>query len=169
MQNQKIGQKGGAAVEFAFVLPLLLIFVFGIIEFSILFYNKAMMTNASREGARAGIVFVTDPDPDNGVYWTWGDVKDVVNKKVADYCKNYLITFGAGGNDPNIAIKERLDDGTFIDLTDTEEPEAGDSLAIILSYHYDFLIFPTVLSVFFGGSTLVDGVPLSANTVMRME
>ena len=47
-QNQKIGQKGAAAVEFAIVMPLLVLLTFGIIEFSILFYNKAMVTNASR-------------------------------------------------------------------------------------------------------------------------
>ena len=34
--------------------------LFGIIEFGIILYDKAMITNASREGARAGIVF--DPD-----------------------------------------------------------------------------------------------------------
>ena len=49
-------QKGAAAVEFAIVLPLLLMLLFGIIEFSVILYDKAMITNASREGTRAGIV-----------------------------------------------------------------------------------------------------------------
>jgi Flp pilus assembly protein TadG len=49
-------QRGAAVVEFAFVLPLLLVILFGIIEFSFLLYDKAMLTNASREGARVGIV-----------------------------------------------------------------------------------------------------------------
>ena len=162
--NQLIGKKGVAAVEFAIVLPLLVLMVFGIIEFSILFYNKAMITNAGREGARVGIVFVTDPDPDSGVYWTWGDVKPVVIDKVNNYCENYLITFGAGGTDPNIEIKGRDDvTGTFFDLTDTDRPHAGDSLAIILRYHYDFLVLPNFIS------QLTGGLNLSAITVMRME
>ena len=50
-------QTGASAVEFAIILPLLVVFVFGIIEFGLIFYNKAMLTNASREAARAGIVF----------------------------------------------------------------------------------------------------------------
>jgi Flp pilus assembly protein TadG len=49
-------QKGVAAVEFALVLPLLVLLIFGIIEFSLLMFNKQVITNASREGARAGIV-----------------------------------------------------------------------------------------------------------------
>ena len=50
-------QRGAAAVEFAIIAPLLFTIIFGIIEFSLLFYDKAVITNASREGARFGIVF----------------------------------------------------------------------------------------------------------------
>jgi Flp pilus assembly protein TadG len=49
-------QQGVAAVEFALILFPLVLLVFGTIEFSTLLYDKAMITNASREGARAGIV-----------------------------------------------------------------------------------------------------------------
>lgn len=52
--------KGAAVVEFAVVLPILLLLVFGIIEFGFLLYNKAMLTNASREAARVGIVYTLD-------------------------------------------------------------------------------------------------------------
>jgi Flp pilus assembly protein TadG len=48
--------RGASAVEFAIILPILILLVFGIIEFSLALYDKAMITNASREGARAGIV-----------------------------------------------------------------------------------------------------------------
>jgi len=54
-QNYKIGQRGAATVEFAIILPLLVILVFGIIDVGLLLYNKQVITNASREGARAGI------------------------------------------------------------------------------------------------------------------
>jgi Flp pilus assembly protein TadG len=49
-------QRGAALVEFAIVLPLLLLLVFGIIEFGFLLYDQAVITNASREGARKGVV-----------------------------------------------------------------------------------------------------------------
>ena len=54
-------QTGASAVEFAIVLPILVLLVFGIIEFSVALYDKAMITNASREGARAAIVFRVPP------------------------------------------------------------------------------------------------------------
>jgi len=49
-------ERGASAVEFALLLPLLMLIVFGIIEFGIGLYRQAVLTNASREGARSGIV-----------------------------------------------------------------------------------------------------------------
>jgi hypothetical protein len=48
-------QEGAVIVELAIVLPLLLLIAFGIIEFGVLLYNKQVVTNASREVARAAI------------------------------------------------------------------------------------------------------------------
>lgn len=50
-------QKGVAAVEFAIVAPLLFLLIFGIISYGIMLYNQALITNSTRTGARAGIVF----------------------------------------------------------------------------------------------------------------
>src|SRR5260370_15552285 len=55
-------QKGVAAVEFALVAPILLLIVFGIIELGIGMYDKAVGTNAAREGARPGIL-LQSPKP----------------------------------------------------------------------------------------------------------
>ena len=43
--------KGQSLVEFALILPLLLVLVFGAIDFGRLFYTKTVLTNAAREGA----------------------------------------------------------------------------------------------------------------------
>ena len=143
--NQNIGQKGAAAVEFAIILPLLVTLVFGIIEFSTLFYNKAMITNASREGARAGIVFANPRMSDEGI-----------RTVVKTYCSNNLITFGDGAGAP-------LDDDD-IDISPPEgSRNAGDSLSVTVRYHYDFLVLPNFIS------SLLGGLNLSAVTVMRME
>lgn len=49
-------ERGGAAVEFAILLPLFIMFVWGAIEFGLAYYTQEVLTNATREGARAGIV-----------------------------------------------------------------------------------------------------------------
>lgn len=49
-------QRGQALVEMAFVLPLLLILVLGIIEFGIGFYFKNTAINISRDAARYAVV-----------------------------------------------------------------------------------------------------------------
>jgi hypothetical protein len=58
MQKKSIlfNQKGTTAVELAIVLSLLLTLIFGIIEFSLFMFNRQVITNAAREGARAGII-----------------------------------------------------------------------------------------------------------------
>lgn len=54
MRNTK--DEGGASlVEFALVLPILLVIVFGLIEFGRLVAVTTQVTTASREGARFGI------------------------------------------------------------------------------------------------------------------
>ena len=52
----KVQQRGSATVEFGLLLPLLLFLIFGILEFGLALYNKSVITTASREGARLGIV-----------------------------------------------------------------------------------------------------------------
>ncbi len=47
-----LGRDGIAAVEFALILPVLLLFLFGIIQFGFLFSVYNTMVHAAREGAR---------------------------------------------------------------------------------------------------------------------
>jgi Flp pilus assembly protein TadG len=54
------GQEGAAAVKFALILPFLMLLVFGIIDFGHYWYIGQVITNASREGARYGIIYRTD-------------------------------------------------------------------------------------------------------------
>ena len=47
---------GGAAVEFAFTLPVLILFLFGIIQFGSVYFVKNNMLNAARQAARLMVV-----------------------------------------------------------------------------------------------------------------
>ncbi|HHY30590.1 MAG TPA: pilus assembly protein, partial [Syntrophaceticus sp.] len=60
MPFQFRNNRGQALLEFALVLPILLLFVFGIIEFGIIFFDNLVITQAVREGARVGVVGGSD-------------------------------------------------------------------------------------------------------------
>ena len=152
-------QKGAVLVEFALVLPLLLLILFGIIEFSLLLYDKAVITNASREAARSGIVY-TMLRPDSGDASTYTDRVNANTAEIiqtaTDYCQDYLITFAGGDVSPTI------------NLQSSPCETADDDLIVKVSYNYNFLIFPNTLAGFFGGSG-DNGILLTAQTVMRCE
>jgi Flp pilus assembly protein TadG len=50
------GNRGQSVIEFAFILPLLLLVVFGITEFSRAWMTVNILTQAAREGARLAVV-----------------------------------------------------------------------------------------------------------------
>lgn len=54
-------EKGASAVEFALILPILIILVFGIVQFGIAFNNYITITHAAREGARIAAVDLNNP------------------------------------------------------------------------------------------------------------
>ncbi|HYZ76329.1 MAG TPA: TadE family protein [Gaiellaceae bacterium] len=49
-------EKGQTMTEFAIILPILCLLLFGIIQFGILFNNYVTLTDATRAGARKGAV-----------------------------------------------------------------------------------------------------------------
>jgi Flp pilus assembly protein TadG len=52
--------KGAVMVEFAVVVLVFLLILAGIIDLGLAFYTDQVVTNASREGARYGVVYQTD-------------------------------------------------------------------------------------------------------------
>ncbi len=137
-------RKGVAAIEFALVLPVLLVLVFGIIEFGLLMYNQQVITNASREGARAGIV-------QQQTRVTLAQIQSVVNT----YCGTYLITFAAAKPSPTTALGTQ-GGGTIC-------TGFGVNLDVVVTYPYTFLVLPSFLH------GLARTKTLRAETVMRCE
>lgn len=56
-------ERGQTMVEFALVLPILLVVVFSVIQFGILYNHYITLTDATRVGARKGAVSRTAPNP----------------------------------------------------------------------------------------------------------
>ena len=78
-------QRGAQAVEFALMLPFLALILLLVIDFGLLAFNKAVITNASREAARAGTVLSATP-------WSANSVKAVA----CNYARTLLITTSSG-------------------------------------------------------------------------
>ena len=142
-------QDGATVVEFALIAPLLFLLIFGIIEFGLLLFNKHVITNACREGARAGIVAREDRfDTD--------DTEVDVIQTVKDYLANNLVTFGGTGQ-PEIDVGETDSSGNlighyysnystvlpFIDAP-TRNTHYRDPLGVRVSYGYHFLFLPSI-------------------------
>jgi len=56
-------EKGSNVVEFAIILPILIMLILGIVEFGIAYNNYIALTHAAREGARLAAVGLHEEDP----------------------------------------------------------------------------------------------------------
>lgn len=121
------------------MLLIFLTLMFGIIEFSIALFDKAMITNASREAARAGIV-LSSPKLTNT------QITDVA----LNYCQSNLITFGSTTS-PTVSI------------TSTGGSAFGTPLTVRVSYLYTGLLLGNLLT------SLTGPITLRAATVMNNE
>jgi Flp pilus assembly protein TadG len=64
LKRNRIGaERGQTMAEFAVVLPILVVLLFGIMQFGILFNNYVTLTDAARAGARAAAVSRQAADP----------------------------------------------------------------------------------------------------------
>ena len=150
--------RGQAIIEFAYVLPLMVVIALGIIEFGVLFYNQAMITNASREGARIGMTFQTDS---GGNYWSEAQMKADVHQTVNDYLQGRLLSFGPLGTITAEAARSGIVDLDGIDYFDYALGNIG-TVTVTVAYQHSYLTIPD----FFGWANTIN---LSAEATMRLE
>jgi hypothetical protein len=136
-------RRGAAAVEFAVVAPVFFLLVFGMIEFGRMVMVQQVITNASREGARVGVLD--------------GSTESEVRQLVV----NYLTNAGVAGACLDWVPAPKAYD----DVTGTEKLFPGDyGDAIEVTVHVPFDQVSWLPSpMFLGGNTL------TATTVMRRE
>lgn len=142
-------EHGQNIVEFAFILVPLLVLVLGIMEFGILLYDKAVLTDACRVGARAGVMFNADATEFEYTPLAEAEIKAVID----NYVQNRLVTFG-----------EPFDPGTDVVIAwDPYPPTHGGELDVRVNFSYTFLALPNF------GEMGSGPLNLSARSVMRME
>ena len=149
-------EKGAAGLEFTIVFPLLLMVTFGIIEFGSLIFDKAILTNAAREGVRAGIVYnysgSTVPATCPDLVPIQNNVEAVVN----NYLQSFLINFG-----PN-AVETVL-------VEVPPPPLANEyTLRVRVNYRFQFIFIDSIINLLFNGA-LSNGLLIDAVAEMRGE
>jgi Flp pilus assembly protein TadG len=82
-------QKGNVLVEFALILPLFVLLLFGMVTFSIALYDKTILTIATRDGARAGAIYVSGSSSSDRI----NSAQTTASSACGD-----LISFGAGAS-----------------------------------------------------------------------
>jgi Flp pilus assembly protein TadG len=124
-------QRGVAMVEFSLIVPLFILLAFGIVEFGLILYDKAMITYASREAARAGIVLQSPK-------LTAAQISTVASNRLA----SSLVSFG-GGATPSITVSPSTGGGNF-----------GTSLTVNISYTYKGFLMGGALAALTGPLTI---------------
>ncbi|RQZ18678.1 pilus assembly protein [Burkholderia sp. Bp9031] len=131
--------RGVVSLEFALMLPFLLMVLIGIIDTSLLLCDKAVITNASREAARAGVVLRVP-------MLTTTQIANVA----LSYTQNSLIT-GGTATPPTVTV------------TQANGTTSGTALTVTVTYTYSGMVLGSALSA------LTGPVTVSASAVMLYE
>jgi Flp pilus assembly protein TadG len=136
-------QRAQSLVELAFVLPVLLILVFGIVDFGMGLHSWIVLTNSTREGARLGVVHA----PSSGaLHCSPLPTAGSIERKVCDTAANLKpanVTITVTNADPGVT-------------------KSGQALTVKVDYKYD-LITP------FAAFLQLSSLTLSSTVQMRLE
>lgn len=124
--------RGQSLVEFALVLMPLLLLILGVIQFGLIFNSYVTMTNAAREGARTGTIYVYDRSQDKA--WNDDTRNAAIRTSVLD-SMNLLAKTSPQFADSDLTITYENPAG----VADTET-RTGQTVKVRAIYHQDLII-----------------------------
>jgi Flp pilus assembly protein TadG len=130
---------GSVSLEFIILLPFLIMVLVGIVDGSLILYDKAALTNAARAGARAGTVLKVPP-------LTTSQIASITTTSA----QGSLVSGGTASS-PTVTV------------TQSNGTATGSSLQVAVSYAYRGLLLGSTLS------TLTGPIVLNATAVMNYE
>jgi Flp pilus assembly protein TadG len=133
---------GQTLVEFSLILPLMLVLLFALVDFGRGFYTWLIVTNAAREGARAGATQLSEAD--------------ITTKIYDSFCSDY--SSGDCG----------LDETKLSMVINNEQGPRGEAIEVDLSYNFSFVTPMGDILVLLGGSSLANPT-ITAHSSMRLE
>ena len=154
--GRKGGQEGQALVETTFMILAVLLLLMGIIEFGFLFFAYVRVSNATREGARAGSLWLlhrdfTGPPDDYYDPTLCNTVKDAVLSEVSAI---QYMTITLQGESVVDCLNESVD------------PIAGEPITVTTTYDYPL---PIVSALPIIGDIIPSPFPVSRRVVMRFQ
>lgn len=149
-------QRGSQAVEFALVLPFMILVIFAVLDFFFIVYDKAVITNASREAVRRGIILSASA-------WDPSAIKQVA----CNYARGMLVSAGAkntasdcsGANDPVVTVSPGA----------SSPPAFNTPVTVTVSYTVRGFSLGTWWNLGTGPSSVGSPFTLTATTQMNHE
>lgn len=118
------GDRGAASVEFALVLPILMLLIFGVISFGMMLAFRQAVSQSAAEGARAAAVAMPGTSDAQRI----ADATAAINDSLSPYgvtCSGgALIRNGVSAGTCAVAIKASCSSGS------------GECAEVTLDYHY---------------------------------
>lgn len=144
-RSLSVSDRGATAVEFALVLPLLLVLVVGLIDFGRMGFVQVSVTSASREGARYSSLF------SSGISNTQ-TFNDLVQ-----------------GSAPAAARVSQLDSaGTLtVNVTQCSNTQSNENTTVTVSTNFKWLLPVGLLSIISPGSTWLQDFSITSTGSMR--
>lgn len=119
--GRRKSEEGAGVVEFALIAPLFILLLFGLVEFGQALYTKEVLTNASREGARFGVVYCTPRK-----------TQEQIRNRVQEYLQ-----------------KAGFREAAAITVVGAQGP-SGQDLRVSVSYPYEFQVLPRFVAQMLG-------------------
>lgn len=145
-QQRRFDNRGQALVEFALLLPLVMLILVGIVEFGRAWQAKQTLTDAAREGARAAVV---------------GNLKytnDTVQYKVKSMMKS------AGFDSSTVTVTYEGNKCRFAPCS-TPFQGTGDLTAVVVTMPHRFVAIQKMINLVTSGGVLT----LKTTARMRVE
>ena len=148
-------ERGQAVIELALTLPLLLVVVFGIIDFGFMFQRYEAVTNAAREGARIGVL------------------RDYTATEPQNRALDYLVSSGLNGPIRACGTGTIVKNSRCAQMTTSTVTVAGstpvktvDQVTMIVEYDHQYQFVGPIMGLF--GSNLAS-IRLRSASSMRRE
>jgi Flp pilus assembly protein TadG len=157
--TQRSNQRGQAVIELALTLPLLLLVVFGIIDFGFMFQRYESVTNAAREGARLGVL-------QSSAGYT---ATEAQNRAIS-----YLRASGLNGTERACSTTRAMEKNSMcaqmttqtVTIAGSTPAKTVDQVTVIVEYDHEYSFVGPIMNLFGSG---LGSIRLRSASIMRKE